>query len=158
LEIGRVSGLQFGERDDDRVRDCGHRGRIVPEMRIGCAIWQAAQMLHVDDLPPGLGRRRDHLIGPIIITQAVFHDEVGVRDLGRDPRADLEAMRIGVRVGLDRRHMHGAAADLGDHVGILVFHADGLDDLMWGRGRIGRCRSAGQGQRGESGPDHPQPA
>jgi hypothetical protein len=49
-------------------------------------------------------------------------------------------MRIGIRIGLDRAHLHIFAADLRNDIGILVLNADRLDQtrrLRQGRNLAG---------------------
>ena len=133
LEVGGVRGVDLREVGRDRVGHGGHRGRVVPQVRVGRAVRQAEQLLDVDDLAAVARVGVLDRGGPVVVADAVLHDQLGGGDLPGDGRAGLEGVRVGVRVAHDRRGLHVLPADLGDDVGVLVLGAD-RRDLGGGRG------------------------
>ena len=79
------------------------------------------------------------MVHEAVVAHAVLDDELGPLDLFGHARAGLEGVGIGVRVVEDRRHMDVAAPDLGEHVGVLVLGAHGVDHtgLRTARGGAG---------------------
>jgi hypothetical protein len=146
LEVGGVRGLDPGEVVRDGGGHLGHGRRAVPEVRVRGAVRQAEQLLHVDDLAPVGGSGVLDVSGPGVVADAVLHDEAGVADLPGDGRARLERVRVGVRVAHDGADLDVLAADLLDHVGVLVLRADGRD-----RGSAGGGGAARRGGRGRTG-------
>ncbi len=65
-----------------------------------------------------------------VVPDPVFDEETRGADRLRDARAGLEGVRVGVRVALDRAHLHVLAADLFDHVRVLVLRAHGDDPAV----------------------------
>lgn len=59
-------------------------------------------MLNIKDLPVRFRRGRSHIVGPIIIAEAVLDDQIGLGGARCDFGADLERMWVGVRIGFGR--------------------------------------------------------
>ena len=130
-EAGReergVRGLQPGQGRGDGPGDGGHGRRGVPQVRVGGAAGQAEEVLDVDDGARGTRRGGLDLVHEAVVAGAVLDDQLGAADLLGDARAGLEGVRVGVGVAQDRADADVRAAELADHVGVLVLGADGRD-------------------------------
>ena len=74
----------------------------------------------------GVRRRRLDPVHPAVVADPVLHDQLALLISLGHLRAGLERVRVGVRVVQDRGHTHVPAADLAQHVGVLVLGADAL--------------------------------
>src|SRR5579871_714669 len=79
-----------------------------------------------DDLPRG-ALRRDELQGPVVVTDPVNDDELGVRDRDRIRGVRLILMGIRVRIGNDAQNRGLIPAELGDETAPEVLRGDNLN-------------------------------
>ena len=123
-----MAGLERGEVGGDRVGDLGHRGGVVPQVRVRRAVRQTEQLLHHDGAASGVGDRLLDRVHERVVAQAVLHHEPGRVDQAAGRRAHLERVRVRVRVTHDGGGLDVLPADLRDDVRVLVLRAD-RDDL-----------------------------
>ena len=119
-EIGGVARLDLCQAGGHRLRHGRHRRRAVPQVWIARGAGQPQKPLHVDHLAFRVRRGGFDLGHEVVVAEAVLDDQLSRADGAGDTRAGLERVRVCVRIALDRAGMDIAAADLRDHVRVLV--------------------------------------
>ncbi len=145
--MGRLDRREVG---DQCLGDRRHGARRVPEVWIRRRIRQLEQLLHVDHPARGAGRGGLDAVHVAVVAQAILHNDARSADFLRDARARLEGVRVGVRVALDRGDAHVPAADLADHVRVLILGADSRDQPARGA-RWARTEARSSGSRAAAG-------
>src|ERR1019366_4739524 len=125
-----------GEGGSQGIGHLRHRRRVVPEVRIGRAVRQPEQLLHVDDLSRRVRRGRLNLVHEVVVANSVLNDHPSTTDLFGNTRAHLVRVRIGVGVALHRGNGDVGSTDLLSHIAVLVLRGDDGD-----RPRLHRRRS-----------------
>ena len=145
LEVAGMSRVETGQVRGDRLRHRRHGARAVPKMRVRWLVVKPEKLLHVDDFPLPVRRRRLDGAHEGVVPRSVLDDQAGGADLRGNRRACFEGVGIGVGIAQDGGHRHVLAAELTNDVRILVLSSDGLDDIAFARGRP--CRASGRNDR-----------
>ena len=93
-------------------------------------------MLHIDHHARRARRRGLDPVHVRVVADTVLDHEPRLADLLGDARARFERVRVGIRVVLDRGDSDVPAADLRDHVGVLILGPD-RHDLAGASGHAG---------------------
>ena len=146
-----MRGIERREVRRHRPRDGGHRRGRYQRWGFGVESGRPSSFCTSITLRrPASGDGRLDPFHEGVVAEAVLHDQARRADRRGDARARLESMRVGVRVALDRAHAHVRAADLCDHVRVLVLGADGENPAA---PRCARARRGVAPPRGERAQD-----